>query len=66
MPKKPILQLLDELGCMVTNPEMRKWAQKLDEGAHGAKSAATNIRVNLSALMKEAKDLRAEIQNRRP
>jgi len=66
MPKKTVTQMLAELRDMIWNPEMQKWAEKLDAGAHGAKQGATNLRVNLSALQKEAKVLRAEIQNRRP
>ncbi len=53
------------LGAMIHNVEMDKWAQKFDDASHGAKAAATHLRVNLAAVMKEAKALRAEIQTRK-
>jgi hypothetical protein len=65
MAKKSIYQQLGELANMVNNPEMAKWAEKFDKGEHGAKASATHIRVNLAAVMKEAKAIRAEIQDRR-
>ena len=63
--KVSIYQQLGELSSMVNNPEMAKWAERLDDGGHGAKASATHIRVNLAAVMKTAKALRAEIQARR-
>jgi hypothetical protein len=65
MAKKPIYQQLGELSNMVNNPEMVKWAERLDAAGHGAKASATHIRVNLAAVMKTAKALRAEIQARK-
>jgi hypothetical protein len=65
MAKKGIYQLLGELSSIVNNPEMAKWAEKLDAKSHGAAAAARHIRVNLAAVMKEAKSLRAEIQARK-
>jgi len=65
MAKKPIYDQLGELSSMVNNPEMVKWAERLDKGEHGAKASATHIRVNLAAVMKTAKALRAEIQARK-
>jgi hypothetical protein len=59
--KKTIYQQLGELSDMVNNPEMAKWAERFDDGAHGATAAARHIRVNLSAVQKVAKALRAEI-----
>ena len=65
MPKKTIYQQLGELSNMVNNPEMVKWAERLDKGEHGAKASATHIRVNLATVMKTAKALRAEIITRK-
>jgi hypothetical protein len=65
MAKKPIYQQLGELSDMVNNPEMVKWAERFDAAGHGAKASATYIRVNLAAVMKTAKALRAEIQARK-
>lgn len=65
MAKKSVYQLLGELTNMTANPEMVKWANALDNAGHGAKAAATHIRVNLAAVMKTAKALRAEIQERK-
>lgn len=65
MAKKPVYQLLGELNSMTANPEMVKWATALDNAGHGAIAAARHIRVNLSAVMKTAKALRAEITLRK-
>jgi hypothetical protein len=63
--KKPIYEHLAEVGHMITNPEMARWAEKFDAGEHGAKAAAKHIRLNLSAVAKECKALRIMIQERK-
>jgi hypothetical protein len=63
--KKLISEHLEELGSLITNPEMARWAEKFDAGEHGAKAAAKHIRLNLSAVAKECKALRILIQDRK-
>lgn len=63
--KETIYELLCQLRNMIDNPEMTKWAQKLDAKGHGADASATHIRTNLSAVARECKNLRVEIQERR-
>ena len=65
MSKKPIYQYLNEIDNLLNNRDMVKWAENFDKGQHGAKAAATHIRVSLAAVMKAAKALRAEIQERK-
>lgn len=65
MAKKTVFEMLDQLSSMINNREMGKWAENFDKSGHGAKAAATHIRVNLAAVMKEAKAIRAEIQDRK-
>lgn len=60
-----IYNRLAEITNMLNNPEMVRWAERLDSGEHGWNAGGKNIRQNLMAVAREAKLLRSEITDRK-